>query len=134
MKPLAEIFRFSIFLALIGAFVMVAFGVNALTDYRSSNDIAGWVLIGLGVSYVILISPSAVLLVIMDDLREIRNHLKPNYEAEAEAKAKFSHETENTPVNFNLSSRKNVIKTTNSEESKNTKTPDTSERKTPRLK
>ena len=49
MKPLAEIFRFSIFLALIGAFVMFAFGVNALTDYRSSNDIAGWVLIGLGV-------------------------------------------------------------------------------------
>ena len=34
---------------------------------------------------MILISPSAVLLVIMDDLREIRNHLIPNHKSEDEA-------------------------------------------------
>ena len=132
MKPLAEIFRFSIFLALIGAFVMVAFGVFALTDYRSSNDIAGWVLIGLGVSYVILISPSAVLLVIMDDLREILNHLKPNDKSkDGDLKSSYKISQQNEDLFAGDFARANR---TNSEESKNTKTPDTSERKTPRLK
>ena len=119
MKPLAEIFRFSIFLALIGAFVMVAFGVFALTDYRSSNDIAGWVLIGLGVSYVILISPSAVLLVIMDDLREIRNHLKPNDKSkDGDRKSSYKISQQNEDLSAGAYARANK---TNSEESKNTK-------------
>lgn len=132
MKPLAEIFRFSIFLALIGAFVMVAFGVNAVTDYRSSNDIAGWVLIGLGVSYVILISPSAVLLVIMDDLREIRNHLKPNDKSTERArKSSYKISQQNEDLSAGDFARADRIK---SEKSKNTETSDTSERRTPRLK
>lgn len=132
MRPLAELFRFSLFFALFLAIAIVVVGVYLANEWSSSERLLGWILIGTGVSYVILISPSAVLLVIMDDLREIRNHLIPNDKSEDEArKSSYKISQEQKDLFAGAYARANK---TNSEESKNTKTPDTSERKTPRLK